>query len=614
MTHRRAHFLAVFALFITLPATRGSAQRLMEHLDRGIVAVRHQDNAAFVSWRLLGTEPQDTAFNLYATTGNADPVKLNDQPLTAGTCFEARGLDFAQTTAFTVWNVDDDGQEGEPSKAFNLPANTPIQPFITVSLDPLPGHYVHMIWVADLNGDGAYDYLVDRLPDAEGTPKLDAYLSDGTFLWRLDTGPNGSQRVTRNDTPSASISGHGNVAGFRDTDNVTAYDFDSNGKAEVAIRTANGVTFGDGTTLEHDNDTDQFISILDGMTGTERARAPFPNDDDEHGPVGGHMGVAYLDGVRPSLVYKSENRRDDVRRGFNLQVNAWDFRDDQLTHRWQWKRGNTPNASNFHQIRIVDVDADGRDEVCDGGYVIDDDGTLLYGLEGVIHGDRFHIGDLDPERPGLEGMGCQQDNDSKLWAYYYDAATGEILRKHHGDEVYDVGRATAADLDPDHPGYEYWFRGGLYNAATGELLSDKQPPANFRIWWDGDALSEVLDKTHVLKWNPQTESAERVLDASTFGAVHSWRNAPPFYGDILGDWREEIIFEHQDRDRLLIFTTTTPTDRRLYTLPHNPMYRLCFTVRGYMQSNMVDFYLGHGMTTPARPRITTDVKPAAGRH
>lgn len=63
-------------------------------------------------------------------------------------------------------------------------------------------------------------------------------------------------------------------------------------------------------------------------------------------------------------------------------------------------------------MRIIDVDGDGRDEIADGGYVLESDGTVKYDLSkigGVIHGDRFHITDMDTTRPGLEGWGIQQD-------------------------------------------------------------------------------------------------------------------------------------------------------------------------------------------------------------
>src|SRR5688500_20285834 len=66
------------------PAQAGGA-RQMERLGRGLVAVRQDSGRVFVSWRLLGTDPDDVAFNLYRIVGGAAPVRVNAAPLTAAT-------------------------------------------------------------------------------------------------------------------------------------------------------------------------------------------------------------------------------------------------------------------------------------------------------------------------------------------------------------------------------------------------------------------------------------------------------------------------------------------------------------------------------------------------
>ncbi len=239
--------------------------------------------------------------------------------------------------------------------------------------------------------------------------------------------------------------------------------------------------------------------------------------------------------------------------------------------------------------------------------MLNDNGTLLYTLadQGIVHGDRFQIGDLDPNRPGLEGYGIQQSNPSGLLEYYYDAATGQILWEHFG-AVGDVGRGVAADVDPRYPGYEVWSFQGIYNGPTNTQLTTEpnRPWPNFRIWWDGDVLSENLNDTKVEKWNYATSAVSRLLTGYNYGgSTNTWRDAPVFYGDILGDWREEIIFESYDHTKINIFTTNIPSTVRLYTLAQNPEYRNCMTVKGYMQSNMIDYYLGDGMSTPPTPNI-----------
>lgn len=237
---------------------------------------------------------------------------------------------------------------------------------------------------------------------------------------------------------------------------------------------------------------------------------------------------------------------------------------------------------------------------------------MLYdlGLQGVIHGDRFHVTDIDPSRPGLEGFGIQQDNRNGLETYYYDAATGRILRKYsapNGAVGADMARGTVADLFPNEPGMEYWSFNGLYS-ASGKLLvaeNDKNVPwPNFQIQWDGDTGSELLDNNRVGDWNTTAKSRNTYVWRETFDGLVRARGALPFFGDILGDWREEVIIESPDSSELRIYSTTHETSTRLYSLAHNPAYRNSLTIHGYKQSHHVDYFLGFGMSPPPAPLIT----------
>ncbi len=569
----------------------------MENLGRGVVALPTDSDTVFVSWRLLGYEPQDLAFNVYRSTGGAAPVKLNPDPLTEGTNFIDTGVDLTSENSYTVSSVVD-GVELTPSEPFVVAANSGVQPYLSLPLQDAGDRHVHVVWVGDLDGNGEYDYIVSRMQNkASDSSLLEAYLADGTFLWRMDFGENSKDRTNIEPGSAAVNVGH--------ADGITVFDMDGDGKSEVITIGADGVIFADGEMITEADDDRQFVSVLDGMTGDELARAPVPDDYLVDGSLTMHFGIAYLDGVNPSFVLKGKNRIGSG--DFNLLVAAYDYDGTNFTERWSFIPGPREDVyPNFHQIRIVDVDGDGRDEICDGGYVLDDDGSVLYTLseQGVVHGDRFHIGDLDPDRPGLEGFGIQQNNSSGLLYYYYDAGTGEILRGHYGG-IEDAGRGVAADVYPDARGYEYWSFHGIHNVQTGDVLSPEpyRPWPNMRVWWDGDVLGENMNKEVVNKWNPETGGEDRLLTAYRQGAVYTTRDVPTFYGDILGDWREEIIFEMNDQSRLMIYTSTIPSDTRLYTLAHNPEYRQCFTVKGYQQSHMVDYYLGEGMATPPMPNI-----------
>jgi hypothetical protein len=570
----------------------------MECLARGVVVVNQGNGKAFVSWRLLGTEANDTGFNLYRQLGTAAAVKLNSAVLTGGTNYQDTTANFTQPSTYCVRSVIGGVERAQTAEdCFSLPANTPVRDYLSIPLKAAAADAaVHLAWVGDLDGNGEYDIVADRI---SGTtqPVVDAYRRDGTFLWRFDTGPNGADQDN--------IEGGASTMSNGMWDGLTVFDFDSDGKAEVAVKTAPGVIFGNGVTLSGSGAT-QYVSILEGTTGRELARAPLPTDYLADGNLQCQFNAGYLDGLKPSLIVKCKNRVGSG--GFNLMIVAYDYVAGKLTQRWKYLRGNQAGASDYHQQRIVDLDGDGRDEVADGGYVVDENGKYLYGVPGAIHGDRFHIGDLDPERPGLEGFGIQQDNASGLLFYYYDAKTGALLRTHTGT-VADMARGIAADVDPRHPGYEYWTFAGMFNVketTAAAMVDDPNTPwPNFRIWWDGDALSEMLNQAYIAKWDYAAASPTRKGFTFKYNlpGTYSARDAVPFYGDILGDWREEVVLETADHTALNIVTTTYPSNLRLYTLAHNPEYRNGLATQGYKQSHLVDYYLGDGMKTPPTPAI-----------
>ena len=156
---------------------------------------------------------------------------------------------------------------------------------------------------------------------------------------------------------------------------------------------------------------------------------------------------------------------------------------------------------------------------------------------------------------------------------------------------------------------ESWTAGagieGVWN-ARGETVSDVKPPScNFAAWWDGDLSRELLDRNHVSKWDPRTQKAERLLTAEGCTSVNGTKATPSLSADILGDWREEIIWPTTDGQALRVYTTTIPTDRRIYTLMHDPVYRLgiAWQNTAYNQPPHTGFYLGSGMAEPPRPKI-----------
>ena len=83
-----AFCLGLLSIFSTL----ATAQRQMENLTRGIVAVK-QTGGVYISWRLFGTDPETITFNLYRIPGSEEPVKVNEEPIAESTNYMDSGAD-----------------------------------------------------------------------------------------------------------------------------------------------------------------------------------------------------------------------------------------------------------------------------------------------------------------------------------------------------------------------------------------------------------------------------------------------------------------------------------------------------------------------------------------
>lgn len=602
------------------PASSGSSQpgdprppRLMEGLGRGLVAVPLDGGKVFVSWRMLGTDPDTIAFNLYRVTGDTAPVRINGAPLRTATNFTDGGASLDRSTAYFVRPVLE-GREHEPSASFTLPANAPVRAYLAIPLRTLPGHTPNDASVGDLDGDGEYEIVLKqemRPRDnahrgATGETKLEAYKLDGTFLWRINLGKN-----------------------IREGAHYTqflVYDLDGDGRAEIVCKTADGTIDGTGKVIgnadaDHRNASGyvlagpEYLTVFEGTTGRALATADYQPQRGKVADWGDDYGnrvdrflacVAYLDGVRPSVVFC---------RGYYTRavLAAWNWRDGKLTRLWTFDSddgvpGNRAyRGQGNHNLSVGDVDGDGRDEIIYGACCIDDDGKGLY-TTGLGHGDALHLSDLDPDRPGLEVFGIHERPRHPNGVSFRDARTGKVL---WGKESTDVGRGVTMDIDPRHRGCEAWASGaglgGLWN-VKGEKISDRKPRScNFGVWWDGDLLRELLDRTTISKWNWRDGSETVLLSAQGCAANNGSKATPCLSADLLGDWREEVLWRTTDGKELRIYTTTIPSEHRFRTLMHDPQYRLSVAWQNvaYNQPPHPSFYLGDGMKAPPRPLITT---------
>ena len=612
----------------SLPAASGTSEprRQVENLDRAPVAVL-TDQGVTLGWRMLGLDQDSVGFHVIR-----DGVQLTDEPVRDTTTYiDPAGT---ATSKYVIKTVGNGNGQDKLSAEF-----TPLaQNYLAIKLDkPADGvtptgqaysYTANDATVADLDGDGGYEIIQLWNPtNAQDNSKsgytgnvyVDAYKTDGTKLWRIDLGRN--------------------IRAGAHYTQMLAYDFDGDGKAEVSFKTADGTTDAAGTVIGDANadyrnsggyilSGPEYLTVFNGATGTIMDTVPY---DPPRGTVtawGDGYGnrvdrflaaVAYLDGEKPSMMFS---------RGYYTRtvLVTYDLVDGKLVKRWSFDSdiaGAEYKGQGNHNLSVADVDQDGKDEFVFGSMTIDDNGSPLYNTK-LGHGDAIHTSDLDPSRPGLETFAVHESMSASgnRGATFRDSATGEVLWSIPATR--DTGRGAAGDIDPRYPGAEGWAVGGdaAWNSpvgylmsAKGERIADKIPAANFLAWWDGDLLREIVDHDFdaaagvgvptISKWNWETNTSDRLLTATGARTNNHTKGNPSLQADLLGDWREELVFPSSDSAELRIYTSTSPTEIRLRTLMHDPMYRtgVARETVGYNQPPHPSFFIGEGMETPAAPNV-----------
>ena len=633
-------FLLAFAGLLSTAAVQ--AQRVTDHLERGLVAVPQGDKTGqdsrygtsgtgiFVTWRKLATEYYDTQYNLYRSG-----TKINAEPLNVTNYQDNSGK---KSNTYKVVPVVKGVERQDMASAEVTPWNhqywdIPMQPVVNRAGTTVTDQYsLNDCSVADVDGDGQMEFVVKRRNDSglnvsgnTATFNLhECYKMDGTRLWWIDMGPN-------------------MMAGPDEQFDLILYDWDQDGKAEALMRgadnmiihTASGKEIKIGNMNyyaprdEYTREGAEYLLYMNGETGEPYgwdgsdnwtpAVYPLPryeqgesdyasvwgSNDTGHRATKHYFGAPYLDGRNPSIFL---GRGCYTRHKFcALDVNP---QTHELTQRWRWNCyvGGSPWFGNgFHNFAIADVDMDGRDEIVFGSMMIDDTG---YGLSttGFGHGDAQHCGDLDPYRWGLEQFVCLEG--STVPGVCYTDATASDIRYVNGTGG-DNGRCMAGNFLGDYPGsIGITFGSDIISLVADRVITGVNMASddymNMRVYWDGDLLDEFMDSPGVERSPCVYKRGNEVGTGRTYADGRCWmgsgslnnssKNNPCFLGDLIGDWREEIVVRVSEDGvpRLRIYTTSFESPHAITTLWADHEYRNAMTWQsvGYNQPPHPSFFLG----------------------
>ncbi len=602
---------------------RPDIQRPVADMNRGLVAVS-TGNGTFISWRWQGYESLDVKYNLYK-----NGVKLNDEPMSLTNYTDINPTAGAKYSVAPVEN----GVEGEKCEEVSVwddgYLEIPIDRPEAVAIGNNAGTYQPGdASVADLDGDGEYEIVLKWdgvVADAgKGATTsnciIDAYKLSGKKLWRIDMGVNIR-------------------SGPHDTQFIVG-DFDNDGKAEMACRTADGTVAGDGTVIG-DGSKDWrdangknltgplYLTVFNGEDGSVVDTVPYFQqstgtysdgtkwDISSWGDDWGNRSERYLgamacvDGVHTSFIQSRGYYDRTCIASYHLEngkiVNDWEF--DSEDPKYKAEDGSYPyNGQGYHNLSVADVDYDGKDELIFGQLVLDDNGEPMYTTK-QGHGDSMHVGDFVPSNPGLEVYTCEEHKGADYGFMMRDARTGTVL---YGLQTgTDNGRACVADIDPAYEGEESWSAYGVLTAADGTVISTNYSmPANFAIYWDGDLGREIEDGNGVYKWDPKGQEINPIFKAVGAHSINAAKSNPCLQADIFGDWREELIYAADDMEHLRIYTTDIPTSYRIPTLMHDGEYLDAIGWQNvcYNQPPHLDYYLGYDTKTVPVPQISVTKK------
>ena len=616
--------------------------------DASLGSYQQHTGKVLVSWRMLPGDDAKTGFDLYRTIGTGEERLVAS--LSNRTCFQDATFSKSENTTYRLTYKG----SKETLDTFTLTKEqaSAALPYISIPLADTKDVYENTnkivytandVSVGDLDGDGEFEIVVKRLQsvkDANGNiisdgsgasysqqdclwaVIWDAYKLDGTLLWRVKGGPG----IILGNSSSFAIA-----------------DFDGDGCAEMAIRTCEGTVFGDGEQIgdtNGDGKTDyrtwgnlnkpdegdrgwvdhynsagpEFISIIDGKTGRELARDNFINRETSESWGDGYwkracsfrVGVGCFDETGlPSVI---------IGRGVYAHsvIEAWDWRGGQLTKRWRFDtndggtgrdglRHSTYAAQGNHSLNVADLDGDGLDEVMYGSMAVDNDGIGLWNTR-LGHGDANHVGKFLPGREGLQMFHCLETG--KTMVALHDARDGSVIWKKDADKDNDTGRCMVADYSPTTPGCEFcYYRSDLFDQegnSTGISTAGWKQGFATVIWFDGSLSRQGLSEEGVIQSVPGGRTF--TMWRYSMAMINGTKGNPSWYGDMLGDWREEIILPDATRlADIKIFSTWYPTAHKFPWLMTDHCYWMSTLNQniGYNQPTNTGYYLGSDLKSDA---------------
>ncbi len=601
----------------------GPNTRPMEYLDRGLVALGIK-NGVYLSWRMVGSDNPDIGFNLYK-----NGTKLNTSPITSSTNYvDPGGL---VSDLYKVEAISSSGNQTSPEVTVwpYAPSIDPGRPNlarleIPIPAAPGPDYFAGDMSVGDLDGDGQYELIFEWEPISNpDNAYLEAIDLKGNSLWRISCGPNTT---------------YNGIA-------FMVYDLNGDGKSEVACVTAPGTKDGLGNYLStgpaatdddamiiprisgHLMEDPSYVTVFNGQTGAEMTTVNYPipiGPREDHEATWEDNYGKRAQSIKSAVLYdKDKGPLVVFCRGIysRIAMGAYTWDGNNLKQEWEFDSNKLPEpyyslyrGEGNHGVTVADVDGDGSDELMYGACAIDNDGKGLYAT-GRGHGDAHALGDLDPDRPGMEYF--QPHENSTYGVSFRDAATGEIIWEILSPA--DVGRAWAADITADNPGFEISVVGDyIDNGKTDQssVFDVKGNPLTYNynayyqpVYFDGDIQRELRNNTGI----DDVNNGGRLLTAWYYGAssIHSTKQDANLVADILGDWREEVIFVKSDNSAFVLFSSWIPTEHKVYTLMHDPAYRMQVATQniGYNQPANLSYYLPNGSPKPDI-RVIDNIPPS----